>query len=148
MALRPQRYTEDGTRLESTNWRDDEISQRHRRWGVNCPATDLDLLLVEYNFGKPCALVEYKHKKVETVNLGEATYKALSDLADNYKTPLPFLVAFYDPADWSFRVLPVNDSAKKIYQQNQLMTEKEFVYSMYRIRNNTIKSELSDKLNG
>lgn len=147
MVLGPQKYTKDGTREEITGWRDESISLRHRRWGVDCPATDIDLILVEYNFGKPVGLIEYKHKKVETVNLREPTYKAMSDLASNYKTPLPFLVAFYDPKDWSFRVLPVNDKAREFFKENEELTEFDFVCRLYRIRNNTIKQQISDTLN-
>ena len=34
-------------RKERTGWRDEEISRRHRLWGVSCAATDIDFLLVE-----------------------------------------------------------------------------------------------------
>lgn len=33
------------TAQERTGWRDEEISARHRIWGVNCPAVDLDFLM-------------------------------------------------------------------------------------------------------
>ena len=56
-------YSVDGVRQERTNWRDQELSARHRTWGFNCPAVDLDFLMVEYNIGKPVGLIEYKHFK-------------------------------------------------------------------------------------
>jgi hypothetical protein len=38
-------------------WRDEAISQRHRLWGFNCPAVDIDFLMIEYDQGKPAACV-------------------------------------------------------------------------------------------
>lgn len=46
---------------ERSGWRDMELSGRHRIWGFNCPAVDLDFLMVEYNLGIAIAVVEYKH---------------------------------------------------------------------------------------
>ncbi len=34
-------------RQERTGWRDEKISQRHREWGYNCPAVDLDFEVVD-----------------------------------------------------------------------------------------------------
>jgi hypothetical protein len=47
-------------RRERTEWRDLELSKRHREWGLNCPAVDIDFLMVEYYYGKPVALIDYK----------------------------------------------------------------------------------------
>ena len=44
-------------RQERSGWRDMRLSERHRRWGWNCPAVDLDHLrslgipLVSHNMG-------------------------------------------------------------------------------------------------
>src|SRR5262245_54940974 len=98
-------YSADGVRKERTGWRDAEISQRHRMWGFNCPAVDLDFLMVEYNIGKPVGLVEYKHYCAAFPNVQHATYRALAELAD--VAMLPFVIAFYWPAIWAFVVHPV-----------------------------------------
>lgn len=102
-------------RKERTGWRDSALSERHGTWGFNCPAVDLDFVMMEFNHGKPCALVEYKHKNARLPDPRHATYRALVALADGYKDgPLPCFVAIYDPDHWSFRVVPLNESAGKL----------------------------------
>lgn len=135
----------DGTRRERTGWRDQEISARHRTWGFNCPAVDLDFLMVEYNLGKPVGLIEYKHFKAQTPNLLHATYRALSELADI--AGLPFLLAFYWPEIWAFRVTPVNDKAKEFFAHEETVTEREFVTRLYRMRRFVLKDHLLPRLN-
>jgi len=135
----------DGTRLERTGWRDQEISLRHRMWGFNCPAVDLDFLMVEYNLGKPCGLVEYKHHHAQMPNVKHATYRALSELAS--MGSLPFIIAFYWPENWAFRVYPVNQIAKHHYGEGQAMSEYQYVQSLYRIRRLKITEQIADKLN-
>ena len=56
-------------RTERLGWRDERLSERHGHWGFNCPAVDLDFVMLEYNHGKPCALVEYKHKNTSSPNI-------------------------------------------------------------------------------
>lgn len=142
-----QKWASDGTRLERTGWRDQGISNRHRQWGFNCPCVDLDFLVAEYNVGKPVALVEYKHYMARQPTLDHATYRALSALADNYNEGgLPFLVAFYWPDIWAFRVLPVNEIAKKYFKPMEEFTEFEFVVKLYHLRRLTIAKELEGKL--
>lgn len=143
-----QSYSLDGVRQERTGWRDEGISQRHRTWGFNCPAVDLDFLVAEYNIGKPVALVEYKHHRARTPTLDHATYRALSALADGYReTPLPFLVAFYWPDIWAFRITPVNQSAKSNFKNEEILSEYDFVRRLYRLRRLTLSRELEGKLN-
>jgi len=132
------------TAFERTGWRDGEISARHRQWGFNCPAVDLDFVMLEYNHGKACALIEYKHKNAAIINPQHATYRALIDLADNYSPgALPCLVAIYDPKDWSFSVIPLNAKAKKHYSHctEETLSEARFVRSLYLIR----KAVLTEK---
>ena len=61
------------TTKERTGWRDERISQRHRLWGVECQAIDLDFLLVEYRSEyddiRPVAIIEYKHECAPSQNL-------------------------------------------------------------------------------
>jgi len=129
---------------ERTGWRDHELSQRHREWGFNCPAVDLDFVMAEYNHGKPVALIEYKHYSAKEPNLLHPTYRALADLADNYAPhPLPFMVVFYWPGDWYFRVLPVNEAAQAHYKHvlGQCLSEQRFVTSLYLLRKNVLDEE-------
>ena len=126
-----------------------EISNRHRKWGFNCPAVDLDFLMLEYNHGKPCALVEYKHRRAATVNPSHATYRALVALADGYKDgPLACFVAIYNPDDWSFRVIPLNESAKAHYAHRMAdatittrLEEHQFVRSLHLLRKRVLSTE-------
>jgi hypothetical protein len=143
-----QNWLPDGTRKERTGWRDRAISGRHREWGFNCPAVDLDFLVVEYNVGKPVALIEYKHHYARSPVLDHPTYRALSDLADKYApAPLPFMVAFYWPDVWAFRIVPVNDIAKEYFNHGQILTELQYVTELYRLRRLTLTRELMCKLN-
>jgi len=123
---------------ERTGWRCEKISRRHRTWGYNCPAVDLDFVVAEYNHEIPVALVEYKDVHAREPNLDDPTYKALAALADGYKNPLPFLIAFYNPDDWWFRVIPVNEAAKFYYEGRTLLTEQRFVKSLYYMRHKAI----------
>jgi len=131
-------------RTERTGWRDAELSKRHGAWGFNCPAVDLDFVMMEYNHGKPCALVEYKHVNARPVDSSHATYRALVALADGYKDgPLPCFVAHYNPADWSFVVTPLNDPARRHYShcRNATLTEQRFVRSLHLLRKVVLTAE-------
>ena len=132
----------DCVRAERTGWRDENISRRHRQWGFNCPAVDLDFMMAEYNYGKPVALVEYKHKLARAPNLGHPTYVALSDLANNYAGgALPFIVARYCSDLWWFHILPVNDAAKQFYGEFTRLSEQRFVRSLYALRKLTLTAQ-------
>lgn len=143
-----QSWSPDGTRGERTGWRDGAISGRHREWGFNCPAVDLDFLVAEYNVGKPVALIEYKHCHARRPVYDHPTYRALTDLADNYAPgPLPFLVAFYWPEVWAFRPIPLNQIAKDHFRHGEVLCERDFVRILYRLRRLTLTRELEGKLN-
>jgi len=115
----------DGVRQERTQWRDQEISERHRLWGASCPAVDLDFLLTEIHVGEPAALVEYKHFGARPINPGSTVFTALRKLAD--RAEIPFLVAWYWPHSWAFRVCPINDLARKHFEDPEDLTERAYV---------------------
>jgi hypothetical protein len=124
-------------RTERTGWRDEELSKRHGLWGFNCPAVDLDFVMMEYNHGKPCALIEYKHFNAKPIDPTHATYRALVDLADNYGPgALPCFVAKYNPEHWWFIVQPLNEKARQHYGwcQGQRLSEQRFVKSLHLLR--------------
>jgi hypothetical protein len=132
---------------ETHGFRDERISRRHREYGWNCPAVDLDFCLVEYNFGKPVALVEYKHHNASTPVLKHPTYRALRDLADKYSDgALPFFIAFYWPDIWAYKILPVNHAAMQHFTDFEVITEREYVKRLYRMRRLTVALELLPKL--
>lgn len=131
-------------RQERTGWRDQELSNRHRNWGFNCPAVDLDFVMLEYNHGKPAALVEYKHKNAVPPNTSHATYCALVALANGYcDGPLACFIAIYDPEDWSFRVVPLNEPARLHYSHcnGERLTEQRFVRSLHLLRKAVLSTE-------
>jgi len=130
---------------EFTGWRDEDLSKRHRKWGWDCPVVDIDLLMVEYNLGKPIALVEYKKYTAQKPNLAHPTYKALSCIANAGK--LPFFIAVYWPNTWAFKIIPVNEISKTIYDESTFYTEKEYVESLYALRSKVIKDVILDGLN-
>jgi len=149
-------YRSDGVRKERTGWRDAGISARHREWGFNCPACDLDFLMVEYNLGLPVGLIEYKHHCKSFPDLRHATYRALAALCNGYgstqggefiRDPLPFLVARYWPDIWAFCVLPANEVALSAYRDGEYLSEYDFVSRLYRLRRLTLARALEGKLN-
>ncbi|MGB0844705.1 MAG: hypothetical protein ACPGVN_08200 [Alphaproteobacteria bacterium] len=139
-----QQRSSDGTRMERTGWRDESISRRHRDWGFNCPAVDLDFLVVEYNLGKPVALIEYKHFKAQKPNFKHATYRALRELGDI--SGLPFMVAFYWPESWSFCVSPQNQIARDWFGEWEPLTEYDYVNRLYEMRQLVLDTNIKGKL--
>jgi hypothetical protein len=142
-------------RMERSGWRDQALSMRHGFWGFNCPAADLDFVMVEYNHGKPCAIVEYKHKFAKPPDITHATYRALVALADGYSPgALPCFIATYDPEDWSFVVTPLNKAAKDHFRhvkQGERLTEQRFVKGLHMLRKSSLSradNEAISQLNG
>lgn len=130
-------------RAERTGWRDSSLSERHGMWGFNCPAVDLDFVMLEFNHGKPCAVVEYKHYMAAEVNHNHATYRGLVELAENRSGQLPCFVARYNPEDWSFVVTPLNEAARRHYGSRAgiSLTEQRFVRSLHLLRKNVLSRE-------
>ena len=117
---------------ESLGWRDERISRRHRLYGDDCPAVDIDFLMLEYDKRKPIALVEYKH--TNWVYKMSPSIEAVMNLANNHSPPLPFTVVRYDPDTWDYVVYPINDPAKKIYRPGAELSELKYVESLYYMR--------------
>lgn len=133
-------------KVERTGWRDEALSTRHRIWGWNCPAADVDFLMLEYNLGLPCAWVEYKHRNAQMPSLNHPSIQAFNTMANALTPPIPFMIVFYDSQEWWFRVVPVNAAAKQIYTHNQVMSEREYVTSLYTIRNRAITQHVLQNL--
>lgn len=127
-------------RPERTGWRDAGISQRHRRWGWDCPAVDLDFLLLEYDRGKAAAIVEYKHERAAPQYATHPTFRAMIDLGDRAGIPV-FAVRYAD--DWSWwRVVPLNGLAKTFLPARAEMTEQEWITLLYRVRGTEVPADL------
>ena len=125
---------------ERTGWRDQEISARHRKWGYDCPALDIDFLLLEYDQGKAAAIVEFKNEHAASIRMGHPGIQALIGLADAANIPM-FLVRYADNFSWYF-VTPGNTKAQEYVPQATKLTEPEWVQLLYRCRGREMPAEL------
>lgn len=117
---------------ERTGWRDLALSERHRRYGFDCPAVDLDFVLLEYDAGKAAAVVEFKHERAAPQYPNQPSFRALADLGN--RAVLPVLACRYE-SDFSWwKVVPLNEVAKKFVPDRVTMTEREWVSLLYRLR--------------
>ena len=106
---------------------------------------DVDFLALEYDNGKPVALVEYKHEDADPQHSNHPSYRALCSLGDAAQVPV-FGVRY--AGDFSlWRVLPLNQVAKDIleYRYHQ-MTESEYVAFLYRLRGRDVPADLFDAM--
>lgn len=130
---------ESGVRLERTGWRSQNISRKHRDWGISCSAVDLDFVLCEFNYNAPVAIVEYKERHAAPVDLSHGTYQALKALADGH-TPkaLPFIIARYDEKEWWFIPQAGNAAAEQFFAQmrydGNALTEREWATMLILMR--------------
>lgn len=116
---------------EKTGKRDLALNDRHRTWGWNVPAEDLDFL--EYDNKKAVALVEYKKENAPLVPSSDANLLALCDLAD--RAGIPAFVVRYavDFSWWTVRAL--NEIARSIIPRPLVkIPESEYVEFLYKIR--------------
>ena len=130
---------------ERSGWRDVQLSIRHRKYGCDVPATDIDHLLIEYDCAQPTALIEHKHLLAGAVNLSHANYRATTELAD--RANLPFFVVRYNPERWTYRIQPANGIAQGVVFDPATCTEREYVEFLYRIRGREAPPELLAQLN-
>ena len=117
---------------ERSGWRDMALSQKHREWGWNCPAIDIDLLFLEYDKGQPVALVEYKHENAAPQKASHPSYQAIINLGNRAELPV-FACRYADDFSW-WKVVPLNKQAKTQLPSSETMNEKEWVSFLYRLR--------------
>lgn len=113
------------------------MSERHRKWGDNCPAVDADFVLIEFNYGTPAAVVDYKHATEGGVIYPNAkTTQALGSLYNDRAENLPFLVARYWPDRWAFLARGFNEAAQRALGTEGWvpMSEREWVAFMHQVR--------------
>lgn len=132
--------------------RDNIISEKHRRWGHNVPAVDIDFLLCEYDQAKAKALIEYRHTNGHVIK--DASIKALIDLADRAGLPF-FIVRYYYATDdgtlWKenttvdtpafFRITACNHHAEQLWLTQDVdsyITEHEYAAWLHKIRGRQI----------
>ena len=117
---------------ERTGWRDEALSQRHRTWGWDCPAVDLDFLFLEYDRGKASAIVEYKNEHAAPQYASHPSYQAMIDLGNKAGIPV-FACRYADDFRW-WKVTPLNGIAKKHLASATEFDEKGWVKLLYKIR--------------
>jgi len=133
-------------REERTFWRDEKVLVRHRLYGFDLPCVDVDCLLCEYNHAIPAAIVELKECHATIPNFNNTSFRALKYMADKCK--IPFIVVFYYPEKWCYRVYPQNYWAKKVYTQPYSdLSEREYVESLMFMRNQPKDESLLGQLN-
>ena len=116
---------------ERTGWRDENISRRHRLWGVACSAFDIDFLLLECDRCEPVAIIEYKAEYAKTQTFKMPQYRALKALGD--RAQLPVFSARYKMDFSGFTVTACNGLAQTYFKQ-KIMSELEWVTFLYHLR--------------
>lgn len=131
-------------RKERSGWRDLGLSLRHKLWGWNCPANDIDFLMVEYDMAQPVGIVEYKneHADPQTMNIDHPSMKAIAELANGYRAGIPFFFVRYTDDYHGYFVTPVNARARQWLPTRTDMTEREWVTLLYHIRGRNVPAEV------
>lgn len=133
------RLIRDDVTQERSGVRHLELSQRHREWGVDCPATDIDCL-VEIARGVPVAIIEYKR---DTADLEQSlqSWRSLWILADKAKIAFFLAVWSRSAGEYSFRIERANNRGVELIRENrgidrqdEAMSEREYVRFLYLIR--------------
>ena len=116
--------------------RTDLLSDRHRIWGFGCPATDLDLVMIEYDQGIAFAVIEYKAGLERKLTEGERwSLRAIKDLAD--RADLPAYVVKFEDDPWRFHVQPLGARGAgqlPMGDHDRVLTEQEYVDFLYQLR--------------
>lgn len=139
------------TANERHNKRDAILSLKHRSWGFNVPAVDIDFLMIEYDQSIPKALIEYRH--INGAIRVDASIKAIIALAD--AANIPFFVVQYayatdDGTLWKeatidtparFRIICMNPLAEKhwfTWDDNDWLDEQAYRKWLHEIRGRSI----------
>lgn len=129
---------------ERTNKRNLSYNNRHRTWGNQLTATDVDMLEYDCKTGKPVALVETKFG-LGDVDLNTTQFDALCELARE----LPVICCVYFPMNKErklvdaghekemvhiqFYAFGVNEAGKRYLPKPKRLTEIEWVHMLRRL---------------
>lgn len=130
------------TAHERTGWRDARLSRRHRSWGPDLPAVDIDFLLAEYDHADPRALIEYKHQWAAPVAPSSPGLQVVSRLAD--RADLPAFVVRYSGDLSQYRVRALSEGAASIISEPEEMSEAEYVDFLHLLRGRIPPSQRKD----
>jgi hypothetical protein len=140
--------------------RDAWLSGRHRVWGSNVPAMDMDFILAEYDKCVPVALIDYKHEH-GTINLESANNRTLTALGDMASIPA-FIVRYghsnqdgwwgevpEDSVPW-FQIIALNSHAHTAdlpsNANDTKLSELVFVSWLYEMRGRKIPQAIVDRI--
>lgn len=127
---------------ERTAWRDLALSQRHRLWGWDCPAVDLDFLFLEYDRGKAVAIVEYKNERAPEQHSSHPTYQAMIDLGTRAGIPV-FACRYASDFSW-WKPVALNAAARAQLDDRPTWTERQWVEFLYWIRGYSLPASVFD----
>lgn len=125
-------------RSERTNWRDSNLERVHNQYGYELPCDNVEFLMAEYDMSTPVAAIDFRLKGRLTSGHSDAVLK----LCSNRKTEIPYFINEYEINNnimSNIVCIPCNDSADSIVDKNQILTEKEFVKMLYRIREKIVE---------
>lgn len=131
-------------KAERTKWRDLHLSERHRKWGLAVPAIDLDFILLEYDRGRPSAIIEYKSEHSPAQFPSHPSYLALGYLGEKALVPV-FAVRYAQDFSW-WKVTALNNVAKRLTPNKTKIDEREFVTWLYNIRGLQPPEEIFEEL--
>ena len=133
---------------DNTGWRDQAISQQHRKWGWDMPCTDMDWLVVEYASLEPRAIVEYKRVREMSAAFSLATPQmtVLSKLAQRARLPLIIVNYLHSPdrVDWAFEACTMPFVGHP--QEHGLMSEREYVQLLASVKGQVIEDKVLSTL--
>lgn len=139
---------------ERTGWRDQVLSQRHRTWGFDCPALDLDFILAEYDTRVPVALIDYKHGlNWEPRAADRSNMAVLAELGSGYRCctecggrGLPSLIVKYEHGPLRFKLGPLLNAVAEaripLAAVERVMGEEWFVRLLYYLRGRPVPEEI------
>ncbi len=114
---------EDADHRAAMNW--------HRTLGPSFPCCDLDSVIIEYHYGRPCALVEMKSYRWKFTTESFNT-KAVSWLAS--MAGIPAFITRVDKALMMVDCWPINDLAKAYVEEHDIMNAKAYVRFLNKLR--------------
>ena len=116
--------------------RDMRLSRKLRTYG-NCYCTDLDGVLLCFDYKTPVAIIEFKHmNSTDVVKMSRRPQvQAQVTLANNSKIPMLFVL--YNPDRWIWNVAPMNKFAQRALDSTLpvVMSDAEFYSFQCKIRN-------------
>lgn len=136
---------------ERSGWRDEALSLRHREWGENAPAVDIDWPVIEYDRARAVAVIDYKESHSPRVGQPRDTStRAFAGLATDAGRPA-FAVRYrprmhVERGDWQFCVIALNELAQNNMPDRIRLDELEYVRWIYRLRGRAVPESVTRRI--